>query len=209
MLPDQFDSKLLADAIAGDESALKMALAACYRPLANKVSGRIPPDLQRIIDIDDIVQEAYIEVFRRISAFENRGPGSFDRWVRTIAMNRLRNAIRKERALRRGGALSAPTQQATAESSIALLDALTGSSWTASRSVAKREAEQILHAALDALPKQYHVALRLVYLEGRTVHEAAVSMKSTERAVHGLCRRGVSLLREQMQGHLSLIKSQD
>ncbi len=44
---------------------------------------------------DDLVQEVFITAFRRIN--EYRGDGEIESWLRAIAMNHLRNFIRKKR----------------------------------------------------------------------------------------------------------------
>ena len=62
-----------------------------------------------------------------------------------------------------------------------------------------REALAALEEALVGLPARYQQALRLVHLEGKAVAEAAERMNCTDRAVHGLCRRGLKLLGEQLE----------
>ena len=46
----------------------------------------------------------------------------------------------------------------------------------------------------------YRKALRLVHIEGRSVAYAAQQMGRTERAIHGLCRRGLKLMQQCMAG---------
>ena len=52
---------------------------------------------------------------------------------------------------------------------------------------------------MKSLPAHYEQALRLVHIEGRSVREVAEAMDRTERAIHGLCRRGLQMMREQLE----------
>ena len=81
--------ELVERASAGDEVALTLLLTRSRAGLCRYVAGKTAEHLQARIPADDIVQEAHAEVFRRIVTFENRGPGSFDRWVATIAIRYL------------------------------------------------------------------------------------------------------------------------
>lgn len=131
---------LLRRAVEGDDDALAVLLAESRGELAQRVALRIRSDLQRAMSAEDIIQEAHIEVFRRIRSFDVRGMDRFDRWVATIALRRLRNAIAYERRRKRGGDfVRAEDQRRQEDSTIALLETLVGPANTASRSVARRE----------------------------------------------------------------------
>ncbi|MCH8150167.1 MAG: sigma-70 family RNA polymerase sigma factor [Planctomycetes bacterium] len=68
--------------------------------------------------------------------------------------------------------------------------------------MACHEAINAVELALSAIPGHYEKALRLVYLRGCTLQEAAVEMGRTKRAVQGLCRRGLKRLEKRL-GHAS------
>lgn len=73
-----------------------------------------------------------------------------------------------------------------------------GTSDTPSRSVSKREAVHAVNEALAAIAPDYRQAISLVHIEGLPVRDAAERMGKTERAVHGLCRRGMKQLQQQL-----------
>jgi len=188
----------LGRAIAGDTVALTLLLTSGRRALCEFVARRIPADLRGQIDADDMVQEAHAEVFRHIHRFERRGANAFDRWVRTIALRKLRDAIKMRRADKRGGR-NAQVHAAGAgvdESVVLLLDLMAGAEKSPSRCAAGAEAEKAIRAALDLLPIDYQQAVVLVYLQGLTVEEAATRMNRTDRAIHNLCHKAKSQLRE-------------
>ncbi|MFH0981736.1 MAG: sigma-70 family RNA polymerase sigma factor [Planctomycetota bacterium] len=201
--------ELVRKATAGDRVALKSLLVEAHQSLCERLASRVPATLRRTVAVEDIVQETHIEVFRRIHAFLPREANSFDRWVFAIALSRLRNAVKRERALRRGGGRVACTASAEQieESTLALLDTIVGPSHTPSRSAARAELVRAVQQALTELPEQYRQALWLVHIEGHPVKVAAENMGRTERAVHGLCRRGIALLRVRLKSASRFLSS--
>jgi RNA polymerase sigma factor (sigma-70 family) len=198
---DDKTAELAARAVAGNAAALKLLLIESRHRLCEHMAGRVPADLRGVLDVDDVVQEAHVEVFRRIGKFEPKGPESFYRWVSAIALSRLRNAIKWHRAAKRGGGWRAAefrTRQVQ-DSTIALLDKLAGRARTPSHYAARAEAVRAVQVAMADLPGHYRDALWLVHIEGRPVHAAAAALGRSERAVHGLCRRGMGLLRQRLQ----------
>jgi len=201
MMPVAQQYEYVQRAMQGDSVALKVLLTESHGRLSAQFATRVPATLRGTVGVEDLIQEAHVEVFRRIQAFVPRGPRSFDRWVLAIALSRLRNAIRRQNAVRRGGGrITTPaTTRSIEDSTIVLLDAIAGPGHTPSRSVARAELVQAVQAALAELPEHNRRALWLVHIEGRPVREAAAEMGRTERAIHGLCRRGAALLRAQLK----------
>ncbi len=192
-------NELIRRARGGDETALKVLLAQSCAGLRTRVAAKIPTDLQRLIDADDIVQETHIRVFRSIETLKNDRLSGFERWVGAIAVNRLRAEIHKQRTLKRGGAGIGEVPQRWDVSSLNLLDAIAASGETPSRIASTGEALAEVQAAMASLPGDCAKAIQSVYLEGRSALETATAMGRTERAVHGLCRRGLVKLRERLE----------
>ena len=205
------EPSLVCRAANGDPVALKLLLTESRRDLCEHLARRVPADLRSRFDVEDIVQEAHIDVFRNFNRFEPRGPDSFARWVAAIAMNRLRSVIKRHRTLKRGGgpAGGPPTGWNIEDSTLALLDRLAGPGHTPSRSVARWEVVSAVQAALAELPADYQRAVWLVHIEGRPVKAAAEEMGRSERAIHGLCRRGLKLLRSRLQTATRFLSSRD
>ena len=42
-------------------------------------------------DVDDLVQDVLVVVFRKVGGFERRGKGAFRAWLRKILANRVRD----------------------------------------------------------------------------------------------------------------------
>ncbi len=206
---DTHESDLIRRAIAGDEVATTVLLADVHERLRSRVAARVSPDLQATVDADDIVQETQIQVFRHIGEFEPRGTDSFFRWVATIAIRRLRNAVKARRSLKRGGAEVPRTTAGLPEASVvALLELMAGPEKTPSRLAAGQEATRAVEDAMQFLPEHYRQAVGLVYLEGNSVAEAATIMGRSPRAIHNLCFKAKRQLRSVL-GSASKFLSSD
>src|SRR5262249_16947453 len=48
-------------------------------------------------DVDDVVQDVLLVVFRKVAGFEWRGQGAFRSWLRTILANELRDYFRGQK----------------------------------------------------------------------------------------------------------------
>lgn len=190
-------------AVAGDESALVALLVETDPRLCRIISRRIPPGMRSVLDAADIVQEVHIEVFRRIATLEPRTPVAFERWVSTIAVNKLRHAIERHNAAKRcGGRVRVSAKSRRVEdTTIALLDHLVDRGRTPSSNAGRRESLAAMDKAMSRLPEAYRQAIRLVHIEERGLEAAAAEMGRTERAVHALCHRGKKRLRTALAGN--------
>jgi RNA polymerase sigma-70 factor (ECF subfamily) len=130
---------------------------------------------------DDVVQETHLASARRIDEFEPRGPASFYRWLVGIARNKVREAERRRRAKKR--AVLAPLAGEPA-----------GDQTSPSGRVRGRERRELLLDAVRELPGAQGEAVRLRYLEGRSVAETARVLDRSESAVKALVSRGLAQL---------------
>ena len=156
--------------------------------------------MRGLITVDDMLQETYYCVFRDIRTFQSRGEGTFYRWLVKIAEHRLMDAIKAARAVKRGGGRTQAEAPAGGEagSVVGWLEMLAVYERTPSQSAAAHEAISMIQSALGDLKVEYCEALRLRYLEGLPVAEAAERMKRTEGAFCLLCHRGLKRLRESL-----------
>ena len=145
--------------------------------LGAELAARIPPE--------DVLQETLLESARKIGAFEDRGPGSFYRWLVSIARFKVAEARRAHRAQKRAAGL--PLDGADV-GDVALAQT------SPSGRVVRAEAAERVAAAIEALPDRQRDAVRLRYLEGRSVAEAAAEMGCTEAAVKALVARSLVAL---------------
>jgi RNA polymerase sigma-70 factor (ECF subfamily) len=86
---------LVRRARSGDRGALD-ALCARYLPrLRRWAAGRLPRGARDRMDTDDLVQETLLRTIERLPAFDPRGPGAWQAYVRQALVNRLRDEARR------------------------------------------------------------------------------------------------------------------
>jgi len=200
---------LSSRAASGDLVALKVVLSQTRSDLCTFISRRIPKLCQSLIDAEDIVQMAHMRIFQKLATVDTEHSHRFDRWVRAIALNCLRSAVRACRTIKRDVTRQkhGNSTRARAESSVVLLSMLAGGLPTGSQVAVSREAVSMLETALPALPRHYQQAIRLVHLEGLSVRQVAGIMGRSERAVQALCRRGLTQLRYQLGPKIGLLSA--
>lgn len=101
MSPIQADSaptlKLLDAVAGGDARAMEQLLARFETDLRFFVEHRVDPRVQARFGTSDVVQEARIEVARRMDDFLRRRPMPFHLWIRRTAYQCLLNLHRNHR----------------------------------------------------------------------------------------------------------------
>jgi RNA polymerase sigma-70 factor (ECF subfamily) len=98
MKTDSAETQGLLDRVArGDKPALERLLERHRSSLHAFVEARLDPKLRARFDPSDVVQEAQLEVVRRMDDFLRRRPMPFHLWVRKTAYERLLNLRRNHR----------------------------------------------------------------------------------------------------------------
>jgi len=194
------EQTLIARAAGGDRDALSPLLYAHYERLLQRIRRNLPPDVQGVIDAEDVVQQAHIKAFQGIAGFRPQEQPSFYYWLAKIADNTLVDEVKKQRRQKRGGGRRAADAAANglASSAAALLDVLAVHEQTPSRSANRHDAARAVQVALAGLEERQRQALSLVYLEGLSLDEAAARMQATKEAVRSLAYRELKALREAM-----------
>ena len=191
------EQQLLQQAVGGDRVATEHLLLRSYDRLLRHIRYRIPPDVQGILQAEDILQQTYVQVFRAIGEFEPRSPQSFYAWIKTIAERKLLDAQkRRTRERRRKQA----TKRADAEKSFAasVLNQVAVEEHSVSRPARMREAVSAMQIALASLPDDYRLAIRLRYVEGQSLEDVGKRVGRSEDAVRGLLHRAKRKLRDAM-----------
>ncbi len=190
---------LVEQAIAGLPLALDRLLLDHYPKLAARVDQKLPSDVRTLVAPEDIIQETFTDAFRRIGSFRPEGQDAFYRWLTAIADNRVTDAVRAQRAAKRGGGRAPANGLADGRSSIAaLVDLMAITERTPSRSAGGHEAAAAVQVALAGMKPEYREPLMLRYLQGLSVGETAARLGKTEASIHKLCSRGLQALRESM-----------
>jgi RNA polymerase sigma-70 factor (ECF subfamily) len=194
MAPDA----ILDKAMAGDEAALSELLRQAAPELRASLAGKIGKHWQSMLEPDDVLQVTFLEAFLRIRDFKPTGPGSHIAWLRRIAENNLRDAIRGLEADKRPSPrkrLHSPTAE---QSFVALVEVLGVNTTTPSRDAAKGEAVGAMMHALRALPADYQKVIRLYDLEGLAAQEVATELGRSLGAMFMLRARAHDRLKDEL-----------
>ena len=151
---------------AGDQEAFARLYKDYVRMVHAILLGRIPRR-----DVDDLVQEVFLTVFRRIS--ELRDPAAFGGWIATIARNRATDHLRQMR------------EQVELPADLAGGDPI------------ETEAFAVLEI-VRGLPEAYRDTLLMRLVEGMSGNEIAERSGLTPASVRVNLHRGMKLLREKL-----------
>jgi RNA polymerase sigma-70 factor, ECF subfamily len=187
---------LCALAAGGNADATTKLLHMHHARLAGFLKRKIGLDWQGKIEVDDVLQEAYIEIFRAIATFTYQGEDSFYHWASRIVDHRFidhaRHWRRKKRDVSRetgqGGGGPAVSRHDT------LLDRCLPDTLTASRIMRREEAVGALMLCIAKLPADYQVAVQRLYLDEAPLATVAEEMQRSPDAVRRLASRALEQL---------------
>lgn len=183
---------LLERARQGDDDALSRAFEQYRRRLAVLIHFKLPPRDRDAAE--DVVQETCLRAFRALDRFEYQSPGSFFRWLCTIADHVIVDRARYHaRACR--DAVEEPFRSASNPNGADPVDTR-----TPSRLLAQQEAVDRLLARLDALPEHYRNAILMAKVEGLTTAEMAERLGKSRDEVAQLVFRAVQRFRQICEG---------
>ena len=188
---------MLTAALAGEREALGRVLVACEPGLRRHLSGRIGSAYQSAVSIDDVLQVTYIEGCLRIATLEERTADGLLCWLKVVADNNLKDAVRALNAVRR-----VPRKRQLLadrdESAATFLAGFVGSDTTPTQGARRSEFAELLDRALSGLPPDYEKAIRLYDLEERGIEDVAAAFDPPRSpgAVHMLRARAFVRLRE-------------
>jgi len=194
----------LDKAVGGDKDALGELLASIGPDV--EAALYISPTWGGLLETADVMQVTYLEAFLQIRKFDPARADAFPTWLRRMAENNLRDAIRGLEAKKN----PSPRMQLEAyggNSSLALFDVLTAGTGTPSRAVRGEETAERVRQAVGLLPPDYQRTIQLYDLDGRPVQEVAEALGRSTGAVYMLRMRAHDRLRELLCGGEHLFES--
>ncbi len=185
-------------AVRGDANALQGLFIEYHRPLRALLDKKMDAAVCRHFTPEDVLQDAYVAASRSIASCEFAGPAPFYQWLKTITLRRLADRRRTVKRLPAGESRVGRPRLDGQGSYAGLSAILSDGGDSPSAKLAKGDANAALITSLARLSDDQRNAIRLRYLEGKTVAEVAACMDKSEPAVNGLCWRGVQKLGEHM-----------
>lgn len=177
--PGRTTAVLVQRARGGDREAYDALFALAADRARLFVRLRLGPALRAKVDVDDVLQEAYLEAHRSFERFRYHGDGAFSRWLCRIIENRIRGLADHHGAVKRKppGALARVSR---IEQRVAA--ARTGPQTAALRG----ERSALLVQAMDALADEEREVLLLRFFQDRSLDDIAHTTGRSPTAVRRL-----------------------
>jgi RNA polymerase sigma-70 factor (ECF subfamily) len=179
-------SELIVRARAGEEKAREQLFQIILPRLHAWVHGRIPSPARSAIDTDDLVQISLVQALKHLDGFVPRHEGAFMAYLRQIAMNRIRDELRRHKRTPEREELDPHTP---------------GRLPSPIEELAGRETLESYESALAALTEAQREAVILRVEFNYAYDEIAAAMeRASVAAARMLVIRGLSRLSEVMNG---------
>jgi len=170
----------------GDQSAFTQLFEKYRRRLAVLIHYKLGEEARRALEVDDLLQDTFLRACRDLGKFSYASPGSFFRWLASIADHVVIDAVRsRERAKRRA---AAPVETEPVDSK------------TPSRLLAEKQRAAALIGALDQLPDQYRSVILLAKMEGLSTGQVADRLGKSREATALLLHRALKRLKTLSTG---------
>ena len=188
----------ITSAQGGDQLALAKLLTTYHPHLRAWAETHMDPVIRARKSPDDLVQDVYLDVARRIAQFENRGPGSFLKWVQAILDHKLQDTRRAAHCQARDVKREVSMAGTSSDSYWNLLDNLYAHSETPSHMARRQEALDAILVSFADLSEAHRQVLQLRYLDGLSTRDVARRLDKSEAAVVALTKRALDALRKSM-----------
>jgi len=173
--PDEASLALLRAAQAGDAGATNRLFERYRDRLLQVVSLLIGKRRAGLLeDEEDIVQDALLKAFQNLGSFTPRSEGSLLHWLSKLAENDLCDAVRRERAMKRGDGRVRP--RADLSSAFLVTSMFPGDEPTPSQVAAAGELAEQVEGLLLELPERERRAFVMRRLCGTSFEEIAAEL---------------------------------
>lgn len=184
---DLAEAEWLRDIARGDEKAF----AALYDRYSAILFGLLLRILHSRAEAEDVLQEVFLQVWRRASTFDAARGRAFT-WLVTLARSRAIDRLRASNSRERVVAQAA----ASSGGGGGQFEFETSSAGDAVEDAIRSEESAVVRGALERIPEEQRRALLLAYVEGLTQTEIAARLNQPLGTVKTRMRAGMSKLRE-------------
>jgi len=155
------DSRLIQDAIRGNDLAYKHLMEKYHDPIFNFIF-RMVHDREQV---EDLTQEAFIKAFASLKSFNEEY--AFSTWLYKIATNNCIDYIRKRKL--QMYSIDKPIESKDSDFTFELPD----DSYEADRDLIDTQRASFLRKAIDELPEKYRRVIQLRHVEEKSYEEIA------------------------------------
>jgi RNA polymerase sigma-70 factor (ECF subfamily) len=196
--PDAVWQRLLNEARAGEPSALSELIESWRTYLFHLVDAELTDDLRQKVGVSDLVQSACLDIHLRFADFRGHSVEEWRGWLKRMILHDVQDARRRfvdaqRRDVRR--------ERSFADSAGSTFDVRDPHPSPRASFIASEETEA-LRAALQRLPDDYRMVLRLRNWDCLTLAEVGRRMNRSEEAARKLWSRAIARLQQELDGNI-------
>jgi RNA polymerase sigma-70 factor, ECF subfamily len=147
-------------------------------------------------DVEDVMQQAYINAFTHLHQFEERS--QFSTWLTRIAVN---EALARRHRTRVASSITERLDEGRGE----IVDTITSPDPTPEQQVYARELQRVLEEAVDGLPDTYRTVFMLRDIEGLSTSETGEGLGLGEEAVKTRLHRARAMIRRAVSSRIGAV----
>ena len=192
---------LIRRASEGDEAALDLLFSQHRERLLRMIRLRLDRRIQGRIDSSDILQEAYVDVFRNLSRYAESPSTSFFIWLRNVVGLKLAEVHRRHLATDKRDAnrdVSIYRGAVPAVNSGSLAEQLMGQLTSPSQSAMKTEMRLRLQEVLDCMDEIDREVIALRHFEQLDSQEVADVLEMSKSGASSRYIRAMQRLRDEL-----------
>jgi RNA polymerase sigma-70 factor (ECF subfamily) len=150
-------------------------------------------------DVEDVMQQAYINAFTHLDQFEERA--QFSTWLTRIALN---EAFAKRRKIKGPGSVVRIRLELD-DDRRGYMDTLISPEADPERQAYAEELRRVLEAAVEALPDNYRTVFMLRDIEGLSTSETGEGLGLGEEAVKTRLHRARAMIRRSVASRIGSV----
>lgn len=154
------DDKYVKQAIKGNQDAYKKLMDKYQKPLYFHVLKMVRNHEQ----VEDLVQEAFMKAFNNLNSYNTNY--AFSTWLYRITTNHTIDYLRKKKL--NTTSINEPVKTRDGEMEIQISDEA-----ETDRNIIRKERKQIIHNAINNLPKKYRKVIEMRHLQELSYQEIA------------------------------------
>ena len=180
------DSDVVARVRAGESGLFEILM----RRHNQRVYRAVRSVVREEADVEDVMQQAYVNAFTHLHQFEDRS--QFSTWLIRIALN---EAFGRRRKLQLSESLARTGSGAVGDDREAFMETLTAPGADPERQAYGQELRRALEEAVDALPETYRTVFMLRDVEGLSTSETGAGLGLGDEAVKTRLHRARAMIR--------------
>ena len=200
--PQPATEALARRAAEGDTRAFEGLVTRIRPRLALWIESRMGPLLRGRLQPEDVFQETMVQVVRSLEAFVDQGPGSFSKWLFSVAEHRMHDLHKHHAAERRHPRREA--SPALSDAQRQLMERVTSPMPSPGGAAHRQERLRRLAEAVRSLPDPYREVLILRGIQEATLHEVSEKLRRPLSTVQGQFVRALGMLRDALDTGLRL-----